>query len=353
MTKKLGHMQTSLRKWSSKSFGSVLKRFKEIREEIARLLSGVVNSETENKVRKLSAELDEILYREEIMWKQRSRVTWLKEGYKNTNFFHRQATWRQKKNTISKLKDESGVWVDDMDGMKNMATDFFLSLYSEDLTVRPDLLLNFVQSRVTEDMNASLVKEFTDKEIADAMFQIGPLKAPGPNGFLARFFQKNRSIVKEDVIKAVRIFFETGVMPKGVNDTMICLIPKGKDPQTVKDYRSISLCNVVYKVVSKCLVNRLRPFLEEIISETQSTFIPGRMITDNAIITFECFHKIQHSRNANNNHCAYKLDLAKAYDRVDWRFLEGVLRKFGFSETWVGWIMSCLKSVRYAIKWNG
>ena len=68
------------------------------------------------------------------------------------------AAWRQKKNTINKLKDESGVWVDDMDGMKKIAMDFFMSLYSEDLTTRPDLLLNFVQSRVTKDMNASLVK---------------------------------------------------------------------------------------------------------------------------------------------------------------------------------------------------
>ena len=98
-------------------------------------------------------------------------------------------------------------------------------------------------------------------------------------------------------MRAVKEFFETGIMPDGVNDTVICLIPKGRNTQTLKDYRPIILCNVVYKVVSKCLVNHLRPFLEDIISVTQSAFIPGRMIMDNAIIAFECFHKIQHSKN--------------------------------------------------------
>lgn len=197
------------------------------------------------------------------------------------------------------------------------------------------------------------MKEFTDKEIVDALFQTGPFKAPGLGDFPARFFQKNWRVLRADVIKAVKSFFVTGVMPEGVNDMVICLIPKEKDPQTLKDYEPISLCNVIYKVVSKYLVNRLQPFLEEIISETQSTFIPGWMVTDDAIIAFECFHKIQNNKYASNNHCAYKLDLAKAYDRVDWRFLEGVLEKVGFCHVWIRWIMSCVKSVRYVVKWNG
>lgn len=84
-------------------------------------------------------------------------------------------------------------------------------------------------------------------------------------------------------------------MPEGLNDTVIVLIPKGNDPQGLKDVRPIILCNVIYKVISKCLINRLRPLLDELISDTQSAFIPERMITDNALIAFECFHKIQHS----------------------------------------------------------
>ena len=85
-------------------------------------------------------------------------------------------------------------------------------------------------------------------------------------------------------------------MPKGINDAVIILIPKKNNPEYLKDFRPISLCNMIYKVISKFLVNRLRPLLDELISETQSAFIPGRLITDNATIAFERFYKIQHSR---------------------------------------------------------
>jgi hypothetical protein len=120
----------------------------------------------------------------------------------------------------------------------------------------------------------------------------------------------------------VKEMFSDGILPKGLNDTVIVLIPKGTKPESLADYRPISLCNVIYKIISKCLVNRLRPFLDGLISETQSAFVPGRLITDNAIIAFESFHKIQRSKNPMDNHCAYKLDLYKAYDRVNWAFLK-------------------------------
>jgi hypothetical protein len=119
-------------------------------------------------------------------------------------------------------------------------------------------------------------------------------------------------------------------MPPDVNDTAIVLIPKIEKPELLKDYRPISLYNVIYKIVSKCLVNQLRPLLENIIAPTQSAFIPGRMITNNALIAFECLHAIQCGNNRSKKFGAYKLDLTKAYDRVDWKYLEGVLRQLGF-----------------------
>lgn len=198
-----------------------------------------------------------------------------------------------------------------------MTKNFFKQLYTREDGVEPDVIMDCLNERVTDVMNASLVKDFTEKEISDALFQIGPLKAPGPDGFPARFFQRNWSTVKKDVVNAVMKFFQDGTMPEGINDTVIVLIPKKNNPEFLKDYRPISLCNVIYKVISKCMVNRLRPILDDLISETQSAFIPDRLIRDNATIAFECFHKIQHSKQPANTHCAFKLDLAKAYDRVD------------------------------------
>jgi hypothetical protein len=134
--------------------------------------------------------------------------------------------------------------------------------------------------------------------------------------------------------------------------TKIVLIPKSNDATDLKDFRPISLCNVIYKIVAKCLVNRLRPHLNGLISENQSAFLPGRLISDSALITFECFHAIQKSRKGDDSYCAYKLDLSKAYDRVDWDFLEGALIKMGFDKKWVGWVMCCVRSVKLTVQVN-
>jgi hypothetical protein len=140
-------------------------------------------------------------------------------------------------------------------------------------------------------------------------------------------------------------------MPAGVNDTTIILIPKTDNPETLKDFRPISLCTVIYKVISKCMVNR--PILGEIISFNQSAFLPGRLITDNALVAFECLQFIEQNTNPNKNFCTYKLDLSKAYDRVDWGFLRKVMQRLEFSHRRIDWIMSCVTSVSYKVNFNG
>jgi hypothetical protein len=142
-------------------------------------------------------------------------------------------------------------------------------------------------------------------------------------------------------------------MPEGVNEATIVLIPKTDHSEEVKDFRPISLCTVLYKVVAKCLVNRLRPILDELVSPNQSAFVPGRLITDNALIAFECLHYIEHNTSPGHSFCAYKLDLSKAYDRVDWGFLRSSMERLGFSHAWIKWIMECVTTVRYSVKFNG
>jgi hypothetical protein len=208
-----------------------------------------------------------------------------------------------------------------------MATSYFKELFTRDPSLNSDLLISMTQGKVTTEMNEKLYKEFTDEEIGDALFQIGPLKAPGVDGFPARFYQRNWGTIKEEVTNAVKLFFVTGRMPEGVNDTAIILIPKIDQPETLKDFRPISLCTVMYKVIAKCMVNRLRPILGEIISMNQSAFVPGRLLTDNVLIACEVIHYMRNKRQGLEAYAAVKLDMSKAYDRVEWHFLEAMMHK--------------------------
>ena len=99
------------------------------------------------------------------------------------------------------------------------------------------------------------------------------------------------------------------------------------------------LCNVVYKIIAKMVASRLKVFLPEVISPTQSAFMPGRLITDNIVVAYECFHTIKNKREGL---CVIKLDMHKAYDRVEWPFLKEIMLRLGFCQEWVNFIMQCV-----------
>jgi len=179
------------------------------------------------------------------------------------------------------------------------------------------------------------------------------LKSPGPDGFSAGFFQKAWCFVGEKVSEAVLSFLNGGPFDPSINATNICLIPKNPSPESVKDYRPISLCNVVYKLISKVLANRLKLVLPQIISPEQSAFILGRLITDNIIVAFETLYTMATQLKGRNGFMAIKLDMSKAYDRLEWGFLEAVMRKLGFAERWVQLIMTCVRTVSYTVLING
>ncbi|KAM0865383.1 hypothetical protein ACQ4PT_043311 [Festuca glaucescens] len=272
-------------------FGSFNKNIKQLKERLEDLQKRDFLGNQE-EIRNVSFQLDELLLREEVMWKQRSRIRWLREGDKNTKFFHRKASARRKKNRILRLKRPYESFAIDEEEILSRTQCFFENLYSKDQETDPESLLQFVEPMVTEDMNRQLTADFSDEEIGDALFQIGPLKAPGLDGLPARFFQRNWALLKAETCSAIKKFFQDDVLPKGINMTKIVLIPKSNEVEDLKEFKPISLCNVIYKIIVKCLVNRLGPYLQRLIDETQSAFIPERLISDNALIAFECFHAI-------------------------------------------------------------
>ena len=206
--------------------------------------------------------------------------------------------------------------------------------------------------KVTDEMNESINLPFTAKEVERALSRMGPSKAPGSGSFNAGFYQYHWDILGPSITKAVLDFRNGGDMPDKMNNTILCLIPKVKNPQEMKQFRPISLCNVVYKICSKVLADRLRPFHDEIISPEQSAFVPGRLITNNVLIAFECTHYPKRKKGLTGA-CAIKLDMAKAYDRVEWEYLRRIMLRLGFQEQFVSLIMRCVTSVSFSVRVNG
>ena len=301
----------------------------------------------------LKRELHSLLAKEERLWRQRSRVEWLKAGDRNTRYFHCRATQRQRHNYVYQLKNSVGQWTTHHAQVPALFIDHYNSLFQTGSPDQIEQVVEHIKPVVTEEMNEDLNMVFTPDEVAVALKQMSPLKAPGPDGLPPLFYHKYWHLIGEEVTKAVLTCLNTGKILRAINHTYITLIPKVQNPEAVVDFRPISLCNVIYKIISKVLANRLKTLLPRIVSDSQSAFVPGRLITDNILVAFETLHHMQHQKRGNVGSMALKLDMSKAYDRVEWRYLQRVMESMGFHSRWVAIIMECISTVSYSILVNG
>ena len=177
--------------------------------------------------------------------------------------------------------------------------------------------MDTIQSLVTKDMNKSLSEEFTEDEVKVVLNQMTPLKSPGPDGMPPLFFQHYWDLVGKDITTYVLSFLNSASLPENLNHTFITLIPKVKNPKLVFDFRPISLCNVLYKIFSKVLANRLKKILPHIITEHQSAFTKDWLISDNILVAFEWLHCLQNHKSFKGGFMALKLDMSKAYECVE------------------------------------
>ena len=167
------------------------------------------------------------------------------------------------------------------------------------------------------------------------------------------FIKKYWPIIGDNVIEKVLSFLNYGSEVGDVNHTHIVLIPKKKVCETPTDFRPISLCNVIYKLISKVLASRMKKSLPDVIHESQSGFVPGRLITDNIWVAYEYFHYPRKKKTGRTRYMGLKMDMSKAYDRVEWVFLEKMMLKMGFPSHYVGKIMRCVSSTSFSILLNG
>lgn len=293
-----------------------------------------------------------LLERQEIYWKQRSKQFWLREGDQNTRFFNNFASGRRRNNQVVRLKNSDGEWVDSMQGIQEIITGYFCDLFKSS-EVAGFLSENERVNRVSDAHNTQILAPILNDEVKAAVFSMHAEKASGFDGLNPCFYQAYWSVVEKDVVEFCQRFLETGELKQEVNRTIVCLIPKVKKPQKMTELRPISLCSVLFRILSKVLANRLKICLPMLISANQSAFIEGRLLTDNALIAFEVNHYIKRRTQGTNGVVGLKIDVSKAYDGLEWNFIEGMLNKFGFHEVWIQRLMVCIQTVTYSFIQQG
>ena len=321
---------SALTLWSRDVIGNIPKKIQEHKKLLNTLTTLDRDGSHSVEINEVRKDLNGLLDSEEVLWHQRSKIHWYREGDRNTKFFHFRASERRRKNFILGLWNDDDCWCNDKDSIACTAVDYFTKIYTSCSPNRIEEVINTIPTRVTDDMNAELTKTFTSEEVLRALHQIHLTKSPGPDSMSAIFFQRYWNIVGRDITNMVLNVLNFNLPMTEINKTNIALIPKTNHPARMTEFWPISLCNVTYKLISKVLANRLKAILPYVIAENQSAFTADRLITDNVLVAFELMHYLNHKIEGKDGFMSIKLDMSKAFDQVEWGFIKRVMEKLGF-----------------------
>jgi len=349
---KLKRLTKALQSWSQKQTGHVKTQLALARHVLHHLEIAQDHRDLSRQENWLRCELKKhclvLASLERTIARLRSRVRYLKDGDANTSFFHKQASFRKRKNFISKLidgdrvataqEDKHQILFEHFDNLLGMAR-------SRDLTLE---LAAFHRAAI--DLS-ELEAPFSEEEVWATIRSLPADRAPGPDGFTGRFYKSCWPIIKADFMAAI-ISLQQGDTRKLklLNSAFLTLIPKKADAVEAKDYRPISLVHSFAKLVTKMMANRLAPYLDKLVATNQSAFTRGRCIHDNYMLVQQTI-KILHRRKISS--LFLKLDISKAFDSVDWSFLLEILAHLGFGAVWRNLVSNLLHSASTQVLLNG
>jgi hypothetical protein len=293
------------------------------------------------------------LRQEEETWRQKSRLNWLASGDRNTKFFHAYANSRKQINTIWEMSKEDGTMISSNQDLQKEAVGFFRNIFlaHPNLSITDQLaILRNYPRMFTEEDSQRLTLPVTSTEVLSILKGFKASKSHGPDGWTVEFFLAFFDILGDELVEMVEESRKKGRVSGALNATFLALIPKSENPRNFGDYRPISLCNLMYKIITKIIANIIKSSLSCGISKEQFGFLEGRQITDAIGIVQEALHSI---KVKNIKAMVLKLDMIKAYDRVDWGFLRLVLLQVGMSLEATDWIMGCVTSANFVVLING
>lgn len=356
--------------WNLKQIKRVLKKinrenFSKIQERVAianSLLKIVQGQALQDptpalfqKERELMAKWEFLRTIEEAYFRQKSRINWLREGDLNTSYFHRIWKVRTAVNSIRSFMLSNGVLIFDPVQMGYLAINHFKSILAPDVTPPTISSIAWFQSLLSFRCSADhctwlSILPSTDT-ITTTLFKLNPNKAPGPDGLTSGFFKASWSVLGPEVTASITAFFTTGFLPATVNSTILSLVPKHPGASSVADYRPISCCTTLYKTISKILVAKLKPILSDLILPNQTAFIQGRLLVENTILATDLvdgYHK-----NKGPPRITLKVDIAKAFDTLNWDFLFICLSALEVPSIYLNWLRACVCTPSFTIGYNG
>ncbi|KAM1239603.1 hypothetical protein ACFX2J_045019 [Malus domestica] len=311
---RINDCRSKLTSWSKRKFKHRSEAIAVLMDQLGELqLNWGPNRE---EILKLTIEVDLLREQEESFWKQRSRINWLREGDANTLFFHQSTLHRRRRNKVVKILMEDGVWEENPRRVHQVVDDYFINLFTSFGPRDWGQALDSINQIVTDDMNQSLLEPISEEEIRMDVRQMGGFKAPGPDGFQGVFYHAYWDCIAKDVYELVLLLSNGDTCPRQLNATHIVLIPKIPNPES-------------------------------------NAFVGGRQIQDNIGIAHELFHFLKLRKTKSKFELGIKLDMSKAYDRVEWDSLDAVMEKMGFHPVWRRLIMGCVSSVNFAVIING
>ncbi|XP_042942930.1 uncharacterized protein LOC122277118 [Carya illinoinensis] len=351
---KLKRLKVTLKRWNKEVFGRMEGTIRELEERVE-----VLDVELQNQyTRKLecdfleaSNELDQWVQREDTRLRQQAKQRWMEEGDQNTKYFHVVIAQRRRNAMVKNMKLSGGRLLESPVEIHEEATRYFERFLSEEENLELPDLSTLISSVVGKNEERFLRKPPSDQEIYEALLSIPKDSSPGPDGFSSQFYLTCWEIVRMELSNAVMEFFQGMELPRFYTTSFIVLIPKVKDATSFDKFRPISLCNVIYKVFAKLIVNRLAMVLDRMISPEQGAFVKGRSIFQNISLSQEML-KLLH-RNARGGNVFIKIDMSKAYDRVNWKFLMHVLSSFGVPGDFFDLIKNCVTTPWFSIMLNG
>jgi hypothetical protein len=341
LKEKLRGLKEHIKVWNKATYGQVDSKIAKLIGDINELDvrsegAGLIASDVELR-KTLFAQMWHLKISKASVLAQRSRSRWLKEGDENSCFFYVCINSRGKKNFIRALR-VGNDWLETPSLIRRATVDYFANHFSAESWNRPKLD-GIVFPILSDDENMRLVSPFSLEEIEKVVMECDGNKSPGPYRFNFAFVKAMWSLIKGEIRIMFDQFHGIGTLPKSFTSYFVALIPKVNSSFELGDFRPISLLGCLYKIIAKVLTARLARVMDRLVASTQLAFLKGRQLVDGVVVVNEVVDLV---KRTSRSCIIFKVDFEKAYDSVDWSFLDYMLVRFGFCSKWRDWIRACV-----------